>query len=166
MPPLVVEMADGASSAGSQINVIVSDAQDFLTLDSGRWEALVVAALSDEGAEVPLEVGLDFVGVDAIADLHERHLGGQGPTDVLSFPLDDDSAAVPSGQVRLLGDIVVCPEIAATQATAAGHGIELELAVLVVHGVLHLLGYDHADPEEKAAMFGRQAELVESYGAP
>ena len=99
-----------------------------------------------------------------MAELHERWLDEPGPTDVMSFPMDEyDSARrpdAPSSGPALLGDIVLCPAFAADQAATAGHGLDDELHLLTVHGVLHLLGYDHAEPDEERTMFGLQAELL------
>jgi probable rRNA maturation factor len=98
-----------------------------------------------------------------------------GPTDVLSFPMDElrpHSIAGPNrtrgrdeedGEPVLLGDVVVCPQVAAAQAKQHGHSIRAELELLTAHGVLHLLGYDHADPEEEAEMFGLQNELLRDW---
>lgn len=156
-------MADDGPSARAPITVITSDDQEFTAVDCPRWERLATEVLVAEDVAGPVEVGLGFIGIDAIARLHADHLGGTGPTDVLSFPLDDEPGGVPGGQVRLLGDVVVCPEVAARQASEAGHAMDDELAVLVVHGVLHLLGFDHAEPTDEALMFARQAELVEAH---
>jgi len=156
-------MVDDGPSARPAITVITSDEQSYTTIDSALWADLAKVVLKDEGVTGPVEVGLAFVESEAIAELHSEHLGGEGPTDVLSFPLDDDGSRVPSGQQRLLGDVVVCPEVAAAQAANAGHSLDHEIAVLVVHGVLHLLGYDHAEAAQEAAMFARQAELVQAH---
>ena len=105
-----------------------------------------------------------LVELEPMAELHERWLDEPGPTDVMSFPMDEyDSARrpdAPSSGPALLGDIVLCPAFAADQAATAGHGLDDELHLLTVHGVLHLLGYDHAEPDEERAMFGLQAELL------
>jgi probable rRNA maturation factor len=88
-----------------------------------------------------------------------------GPTDVLSFPMDElrpgtEDAMTPAG---LLGDIVLCPQVAASQAVAAGHDLIDELLLLTCHGLLHLLGFDHAEPEEEREMFGIQGELLAGF---
>src|SRR5258705_4687919 len=94
-------------------------------------------------------------------------MGGDGPPDVLAFPMDEGSVdhgrGEGVGEPALLGDIVLCPEVAAKQAAAAGHATIDELALLTVHGTLHLLGYDHAEPDEEAEMFGLQARLLDSW---
>jgi probable rRNA maturation factor len=111
-----------------------------------------------------------LVDVDYMTELNHRWMGGDGPTDVLAFPMDEGSVdhgpgEVNGGEPALLGDIVLCPEVAAKQAAAAGHSAADELHLLTVHGVLHLLGYDHAEPEEEREMFALQARLLTSWRA-
>jgi probable rRNA maturation factor len=110
-----------------------------------------------------------------MTNLHEKWMEEPGPTDVLSFPMDElrpHSIAGPhrtrgrdedDSEPVLLGDVVLCPQVAAAQARQHGHSTQAELELLTVHGVLHLLGYDHADPEEEAEMFGLQGELLRDY---
>jgi probable rRNA maturation factor len=93
-----------------------------------------------------------------MAELKEQALGGRAPTDVLAFPMDDPNDPMPGPLV--LGDVVICPEVAAGQARAAGHSLDDELAMLLVHGILHCLGRDHATPEEETSMFGEQAQIL------
>jgi probable rRNA maturation factor len=122
--------------------VLVSNRQD-LPVDEAGLVALARTTLVGEGRP-DVELSLSFVDEDEIADLHVRYLGEPGPTDVLAFPQDDE---------RLLGDVVISPAVAAR----AAHGdVEAELRLLLVHGILHLLGYDHEEPEERAAMWARQ----------
>ncbi|NNH73036.1 rRNA maturation RNase YbeY [Nocardia uniformis] len=113
------------------------------------------------------ELSMVLVDLDTMADLHMRWMDLPGPTDVMSFPMDE---LEPGGRPdagepgpSMLGDIVLCPEFAAQQATKAGHALDHELALLTVHGVLHLLGYDHAEPEEEKEMFALQASLLEGW---
>ena len=111
-----------------------------------------------EGAEL----GIVFVDEKAMEQLHIQWMDEPGPTDVLSFPMDElrpgtVDKPTPAG---LLGDIVVCPQVAEAQAKTAGHSLTAELDLLTVHGILHLLGYDHAEPEEHKEMFGLQARLL------
>ncbi len=113
------------------------------------------------------ELSVVLVGEDAMTDLHVRWMGEPGPTDVLSFPMDelrsprDDEEPAPG----VLGDVVLCPQVAQRQAQAAGHPRDEELALLLTHGILHLIGYDHAEPEEHAEMFGLQARLLAEWVA-
>jgi probable rRNA maturation factor len=99
-----------------------------------------------------------LVEPERMAELKEQALGERAPTDVLAFPIDDPENPMPGPFV--LGDIVICPEVAAEQARAAGHSLDDELAMLLVHGILHCLGRDHATPAEEAAMFAEQAGLL------
>ncbi len=115
------------------------------------------------------ELSMVLLDTAAMADLHVRWMDLPGPTDVMSFPMDElepggrpDS---PEPGPSMLGDIVLCPEFAAKQATDAGHTLGQELALLTVHGVLHLLGYDHSEPDEEKEMFALQRELLEGWVA-
>jgi probable rRNA maturation factor len=126
-------------------------------------------ALDRMGVSPLAELSIMLIELEPMAELHERWLDEPGPTDVMSFPMDEyDSARrpdAPSSGPALLGDIVLCPAFAADQAAAAGHGLADELHLLTVHGVLHLLGYDHAEPDEERQMFGLQAELLADWRA-
>lgn len=113
------------------------------------------------------EVDLSILLVDEeeMARLHVEWMDEPGPTDVLSFPMDDLRPGDPSGpRVKgILGDIVLCPAVAARQGEDAGHAASVELALLLTHGVLHLLGHDHAEPDEHEVMFALQAELLQDW---
>jgi probable rRNA maturation factor len=113
------------------------------------------------------ELSVLLVDVDAMTELHVKWMDEPGPTDVMSFPMDElDTARRPdeSGPgPALLGDVVLCPAVAGQQAATAGHSVEDELHLLTVHGVLHLLGYDHADAVEEREMFRLQNELLDSW---
>lgn len=114
------------------------------------------------------EMSLRLVDPDTIAVLNQQWMGKDGPTDVLSFPMDEltpgqddeDSAE------GYLGDIALCPQVAEQQAPAAGHTAADEIDLLTVHGILHLLGYDHAEPDEHAEMFGVQGRLLLEWADP
>lgn len=113
------------------------------------------------------ELSVVLVDEPAMTDLHVRWMDLEGPTDVMSFPMDElrptkDDEEPEQG---LLGDVVICPSVAEKQARAAGHRTEDEIALLLTHGILHLLGYDHAEPEEHAEMFGLQARLLAEWVA-
>ena len=158
--------------------VFVADEQDAVPIDAARWQALVREVLAAEGVRGHAELSLLFVGIDDIAELNEQFMGVQGPTDVLAFPIDAGDVEVASLPARtvapdrappdvgdlplLLGDVVVCPAVAAGQAGEHAGTLDDELALLVVHGVLHVLGHDHAEPEEMARMRARELELLES----
>ncbi|RAY12059.1 rRNA maturation RNase YbeY [Actinomadura craniellae] len=117
------------------------------------------------------ELSVLLVDEAAMSALHEKWMGEPGPTDVLAFPMDElrpghmsggaDDAGTPDP--GLLGDVVLCPSVAERQGAEAGHGTAAELELLCTHGILHLLGYDHAEPAEHAEMFGLQGRLLESW---
>ena len=116
------------------------------------------------------ELCVTAVSLDAMSELHERWMDEPGPTDVMSFPMDElveesRRPDAPELGPALLGDIVLCPEFARKQARTAGHSLADELHLLTVHGVLHLLGYDHAEPEQEREMFGLQARLLDDWRA-
>lgn len=115
------------------------------------------------------ELSMVLLDTPAMADLHMRWMDLPGPTDVMSFPMDELEPGgrpdAPEPGPSMLGDIVLCPDFAAKQAEAAGHSLAQELALLTVHGVLHLLGYDHAEPDEEREMFALQRELLEEWVA-
>jgi probable rRNA maturation factor len=112
-----------------------------------------------------IDLGIIFVDEEPMAELHVKWMDEPGPTDVLSFPMDElrpGSDLVPSPE-GVLGDIVVCPQVAIRQAETAGHPMMNEVLMLVTHGMLHLVGFDHAEPEEEREMFGLQRELLEKF---
>jgi probable rRNA maturation factor len=121
-----------------------------------RDAAMRALALLDVPASATLAVTL--VGPDAMAELKARALGERVPTDVLAFPMDDISDPMPGPVV--IGDVVLCPEVARAQADAAGQPFEDELRMLLVHGILHCLGHDHAEPKEAEEMFAEQAAIL------
>ncbi len=108
------------------------------------------------------ELCVKLVDVDTITELNVKWMDGDGPTDVLAFPMDELRPGLVNEEPEegILGDIMVCPEIAAGQAATAGHSVQAELELLTTHGILHLLGYDHAEPEEHQEMFGLQDRLL------
>ncbi len=168
------------SSSGSptgveppEVTIVVSDEQTDVAVDANRWARLAEAVLIAEGCSG--ELTLTFVDVGEMAELNSEHMGKSGPTDVLSFPLDalddrDNSrGSSPVGGAMaahshvgpvLLGDVVICPAIAAEAAPDHAGTIDDEIALLVVHGILHVLGHDHAEPEETLRMRSRQLELL------
>ncbi|WP_062289096.1 rRNA maturation RNase YbeY [Demequina phytophila] len=108
------------------------------------------------------ELAIMFVDEEAMEQLHVQWMDEPGPTDVLSFPMDELRPGTPDEPTPagLLGDIVVCPSVAQRQAAAAGHSAEEEMLLLTTHGILHLLGYDHVEPEEEKEMFALQRNLL------
>ncbi len=131
------------------------------SIDGDRWAALVRDVLVDEGVVAPAETTVVFVDVAEMTSLNLEHMGGDGPTDVLSFPIDDsdglDGGAVSDGTgVRFVGDIVVCAEVAAANAPDHAGDVDDEIALLLVHGALHLLGHNHAEPDELELMWAAE----------
>lgn len=158
------------------VAVFAADEQAAQPVDTLRWVTLAELVLSDEGVRGEVELSLLFVDEGTIADLNARFLGRDGSTDVLAFPIDEepaDSGRSPdsggtgpgftpeSAEVpMLLGDVVICPEVAHRNAPEHAGTYDDEMALLVVHGVLHLLGMDHDDDDEAEAMELRERELL------
>ena len=140
-------------------------------LDVSEEELISVARFVIGKMDVHPAAELSMVLLDsaAMADLHMRWMDLPGPTDVMSFPMDELEPGgrpdAPELGAAVLGDIVLCPEFASKQAAAAGHSLGHELALLTIHGVLHLLGFDHGEPEEEKEMFAIQRRLLEEWVA-
>jgi probable rRNA maturation factor len=138
-------------------------------VDVFALERLARHVLEEMGVHPLVELSIRLVDVDAMTALHEHFMNEPGPTDVLAFPMDelhdqrDDTDSDDDAPPTLLGDVVLCPEIAKDQAVQAGHATEDELHLLCTHGVLHLLGFDHADQAEEREMFSTQARLLQSW---
>ncbi|KQY54596.1 MULTISPECIES: rRNA maturation RNase YbeY [unclassified Nocardioides] len=113
------------------------------------------------------ELCIKAVDEATIAELNARWMEKDGPTDVLAFPMDELRPGLVNEEPEegVLGDLVLCPEIAGKQAVTAGHSRDAEIELLTVHGILHLLGYDHAEPEEHKEMFGLQDRLLAEWRA-
>ena len=139
-----------------------------ISVDEARVLRLANFALNELHIHPQADLAIVFVDEPAMEVLHIEWMDEPGPTDVLSFPMDElrpgtEGELTPAG---LLGDIVVCPQVAAKQAEAAGHETINEILLLTTHGILHLLGFDHAEPEEeKKEMFGLQKAILESFYA-
>jgi len=136
-------------------------------VDEAGLVTLCRFVLADLGVNPMAELSVLVVDLEYMASLNERWMGETGPTDVLAFPMDElDTARRPDDPEpgpSLLGDVVLCPAVAVRQASAAGHSFEDEIHLLTAHGILHLLGYDHGDPEEEREMFGVQARVLRSW---
>lgn len=140
-------------------------------------EPLVAVArhvLDQMGVGPLAELSMLLVDEERMTELHVQWMDEPGPTDVMAFPMDEldlrgarrtQGETVAEDDGLVLGDIVLCPTVAARQAVEAGHSQDDELALLTTHGVLHLLGFDHGEPEEHAEMFGLQAELLAAWKA-
>lgn len=167
------------------LEVFVSDEQDEHVVDIERWATLARNALEAEGMTGDAELSIMFVDEVAITELNRRFMGTDGPTDVLSFPLDEemfeagrnpDGASNPTGPGRnlagpgsgplLLGDVVICPAVAARNAPDHAGSYDDEMALLVVHGILHVLGLDHGTREEAIEMRAREQALLERFHGP
>ncbi len=156
--------------------VFCADEQSTVVLDLDRWQTLARRVLESEGVRGGTELSIFFVAIDDIVSLNADHMGVDGPTDVLSFPIDGgavveiDRGGGSTGPDRsepdrsdlpvLLGDVVICPEVARTQAPSHAGNLDDEIALLVVHGVLHVLGWDHSNDDERVAMWRRQRDLL------
>ncbi|MBN9240677.1 MAG: rRNA maturation RNase YbeY [Micrococcales bacterium 70-64] len=131
-------------------------------VDEQAVQRLAVFALDQMHVHPDAELAIVFVDEAAMESLHVQWMDEPGPTDVLSFPMDElrpgtEDNPAPAG---LLGDIVVCPQVAIAQAEAAGHSPLEEMLLLTTHGILHLLGFDHAEPEDEKEMFGIQRDIL------
>jgi len=127
---------------------------------------LAAFALKELHVDKRAELEISLVDEAEMTRLHEEWMDEAGPTDVLSFPMDElrpnelsENDEVPV----VLGDVVICPDVARKQGDTAGHGMEQELRILLVHGILHLLGFDHLEPEEEAEMFAIQGKIVQDW---
>ena len=170
----------GLGGPPEDMAVFVADEQSGEPVDAVRWAQLATDVLVAQGVRGEAELSVLFVDEAAMAELNLRFLGKDGPTDVLSFPIDDDVVAVTArnadslgpGPVAdpdasdaplLLGDVVVCPAVARRNAPEHAGTYEDELALLLVHGILHLMGMDHLDDKEAEAMERRERELLDRF---
>ena len=141
--------------------VFVADEQTH-PVDSDRLARLTRFVLADQRVPDALEVSVLFVDRTTISELNAHHMGADGPTDVLAFPIDMPGESR-GGEPSILGDVVLCPEVAAEQAGRAGNTPDAEIELLVVHGLLHLLGHDHAEDEERRRMFSLTDRLLADF---
>src|SRR5947207_15019409 len=165
------------------IDVFAADEQTENPVDTMRWVRLAENVLAAEGVKGDAELSVLFVDEEAISDLNKRFLGKSGPTDVLAFPIDEEPVeggrspdsggtgpgylpAEPTDLPTLLGDVVICPTVANRNAPNHAGTYEDEVALLVVHGILHLLGMDQADDDEAEDMEHRESELLDLYHKP
>jgi probable rRNA maturation factor len=132
-----------------QPEILVANRQS-LPVDAAALTSLAQTSLTAEGIHDG-ELSVSLVTIEEMARLHEQYMGESGPTDVLSFPMDEAGPAHGAGP-RVLGDVVICPEFAARN----GSDLDSELRLLLVHGILHLLGYDHEQERDRAEMWALQ----------
>jgi probable rRNA maturation factor len=158
------------------VDVFAADEQTEHPVDTLRWARLAEAVLEEAGLSGDAELSMLFVDEASIAELNNRFLGRQGPTDVLAFPMEEDPAesgrspdsggtgpgapTEPEDMPVLLGDIVICPAVAQRNAAEHAGNFDDEIALLVVHGLLHLLGMDHEDDDEAEEMEEKERELL------
>jgi probable rRNA maturation factor len=137
-------------------------------VDERRMQRLARFVLDRMRVHPLAELCVTVVDEETIAELNAKWMDKDGPTDVLAFPMDELRPGMVNEEPEegVLGDLVLCPTIAQQQAEKAGHTTADEVDLLTVHGILHLLGYDHAEPEEHAEMFGLQGRLLAEWGAP
>lgn len=136
-----------------------------IDLDDASVVSAARFALDSMDVSPMAELSMVFVTSEVMEGLHQRWMDLPGPTDVMAFPMDEPEDQAQEGveSSTLLGDIVLCPEFAGEQAHKAGHSLDDEMHLLTVHGVLHLLGYDHAEPEEEREMFGLQNRILAEF---
>lgn len=157
------------------VTVYVADEQSDVPVEVATWQGLAAGVLAAEGVTGDAELSVLFVDAGAMAALNKTFMGADGPTDVLAFPIDAgpvDPGRQPDGGTAgpdrdpvaaddlplLLGDVVICPQVAVANAPDHAGTVDDEFALLVVHGVLHVLGMDHAEPAERAAMQQRERD--------
>jgi len=146
------------------MSIEMSNETEF-PVDESRIYKLAEFAMDRMHLHPNTDLYMRFVDLATMEELHIRHMDEPGATDVLSFPMDelvpgDNLSVAPEG---ILGDIVICPDFAAAQAEKAGHPAINEMLLLTTHGILHLLGFDHAEPEEEKEMFGLQNQILKEF---
>ena len=143
------------------------DVRCSVPVDASALAAQAQFQIARLGLHDDTELSISLVDPQEIAALHEQWMDLPGPTDVLSFPMDELRVPAPGrpAEPGVLGDIVLCPQVAAEQAVTAGHSTDAELELLLTHGLLHLLGHDHAEPDEHAVMFALQDRLLAAWRA-
>ncbi len=141
--------------------------ESAVEVDERGLARLAQYVLGEMGVHPQTELSLMILDEPAMAALNKEYKGETGATDVLAFPMDDlrPMSDEEPEETELLGDVVLCPSIAEAQAREAGHDTAAELRLLCTHGILHLLGYDHHEPDEEREMFGLQSRLLGSWGA-
>ena len=165
------------------VEVFVADEQSEYPVDHVRWLKLAEQVLDAEGVRGDAELSILFVDQRSMADLNRRFHAQDGPTDVLAFPIDEEPTEggrspdsggtgpgyAPPGRAdlpTLLGDVVICPAVATRNAAGHAGTYDDELALLIVHGILHLMGMDHEDDDEAETMEARERELLGKFHRP
>jgi probable rRNA maturation factor len=142
------------------IDVFVANEQADVSVDEHRLVSLARLAAAEEDVDPRAEVTVLLVERPAMASLKERWLGETGPTDVLAFPMDEQA---PEDEPYILGDIVICPDVAREQAAEADRRVTEEVDLLLVHGFLHLCGYDHVRPQDARSMRHRERKILSEF---
>ena len=162
------------------IEVFVADEQTDQPVDTMRWVRLATEVIKAEGVRDDCELSMLFVDEEVMAGLNKQFHGKEGPTDVLAFPIDEDpveggrspdsggtgpgySPGEPGDMPMMLGDVVVCPAVAHRNAPEHAGTYDDEVALLIVHGILHLLGMDHLEDDEAELMEKREQELLDQF---
>lgn len=162
------------------VEVFVADEQSAHPIDTVRWMRLAESVINAEGVRGDAELSMLFVDEDVMADLNKRFHGKDGSTDVLAFPIDDDpveggrspdsggtgpgyTSTEPADMPLMLGDVVVCPAVAHQNAPEHAGTYDDEVALLIVHGILHLMGMDHLEDDEAEVMERREQELLDRF---
>src|SRR5579859_823605 len=172
------DRASGPSDRAGHMSIEIRNESGF-SVDEAALAALARHVLDEMRIHPLAELSVLLVDTPTITDLHQRWMGEEGPTDVLSFPMDElrppppgsdradrgGSGGLDPGPTTVIGDVVLCPEVATAQAREAHRPVTGELEMLCTHGILHLLGFDHAEPGEHATMFGLQERLLDSWRA-
>lgn len=143
-----------------RLEVFIANEQADIDCDERRLIDLARLAASEEGVDPRAELSVLLVDRLSMASLKEKYLGEVGPTDVLAFPMDEQMG---EDEVFMVGDIVICPDVAREQAEGAGRDTRAEIDHLFVHGFLHLLGYDHVKPQEAKAMRHRERKILQEF---
>ena len=145
------------------------DFSDHTNLVKEDWftqiDKLLTFAKEQENIEEEAELSVTFVDKDEIQEINKMYRDKDKVTDVISFALEEDEPEITGIEMpRVLGDIIICTDVAQEQADSYGHSFERELGFLVLHGFLHLLGYDHMNEQDEKQMFGRQDQILNAYG--
>jgi probable rRNA maturation factor len=143
------------------MDVFVANEQSEIELDEQRFVSLARVAADEEGVDPSAELSVLFVDRESMAQIRERHMGEAGPTDVLSFLMDEEPED--DDLPYMLGDIVICPDVARENAAGDGSTVTEELDLLFVHGFLHLLHYDHVKPQDARAMRHRERKILQAF---
>src|SRR6266516_3087188 len=152
------QASDDLDPGGEPSSSITVDDEQDVPIDRSFLRTLAARGLHALAIPPDAALAITLVDTERMAELKEKVLGERAPTDVLAFPMDDLTNPMPGPFV--VGDVVICPAVAAEQARTAGHSLNDELAILLVHGILHCLGRDHATTEQETSMFAEQADVL------